>query len=52
MLDKLHKRTCKTVGPSFTVFFLPLALWRNVGSLSRLCRYYLVYVYLNWLNGH
>ena len=52
MLDKLHKRTCKTVGPSFTVFFLPLTLWLNVGSLSRLCRYYLVYVYLNMLNGH
>ena len=40
LLDKLQKRTCRTVGPSFYASTEPLAHCRNVASLSLFCRYY------------
>ena len=39
-LQKLQKRTCRTVGPSLNTSLEPLAHRRNVASLSRFCRYY------------
>ena len=42
LLGKLQKRICRTVGPSLTASFEPLAHCR--------CRYTLVDVHLNWLN--
>ena len=40
LLDKLQKRTCRTVGPSPTASLEPLAHCRNVASLSLFYRYY------------
>ena len=40
LLDKLQKRTCRTVGPSFAASFEPLAHRPNVASLSLFYRYY------------
>ena len=40
LLDKLQKRICGTVGPSFAASLEPLAHSRNVASLSLLYRYY------------
>ena len=40
LLDKLQKRICRTVGPSFAASLEPLAHRRNVASLSLFCRYY------------
>ena len=40
LLDKLQKRICRTVGPSFAAFLEPLAHRRNVASLSLFYRYY------------
>ena len=41
LLDKLQKRVCRTVGPSFVASPEPLAHQRNVASLSLFYRYYL-----------
>ena len=40
LLDKLQKRICRIVGPSFAASLEPLALGRNVVSLSLFYRYY------------
>ena len=40
LLDKLQKRICGTVGPSFAASLEPLAHRRNVASLSLFYRYY------------
>ena len=40
LLDKLHKRICRTVGPSLAASLEPLAHRRNVASLSLFDRYY------------
>ena len=40
LLDKLQKRTCRTVDPSRAVSLEPLAHRRNVASLSLFCKYY------------
>ena len=40
LLDKLQKRICRTVGPSFAASHEPLAHRRNVASLSLFYRYY------------
>ena len=40
LLDKLQKRICRTVEPSFAVSLEPLAHRRNLASLSLLYRYY------------
>ena len=40
LLDKLQKRLCRTVGPSFAASLEPLAHRRNVASLSFFYRYY------------
>ena len=40
LLDKLQKRTCKTVGTSLGASFEPLARRRNVASLFLFYRYY------------
>ena len=40
LLDKLQKRICRIVGPSFTASLEPLAHCRNVASLSVFYRYY------------
>ena len=40
LLDKLQKRICRTVGPSFAASLEPLAHRRNVTSLSLFYRYY------------
>ena len=40
LLDKLQKRICRTVGPSFAASLKPLAHRRNVASLSLFYRYY------------
>ena len=40
LLDKLQKRICRTVGPSFAASLEPLAHRRNVASLSLFYRYY------------
>ena len=40
LLKKLQKRICRTVGPSLTTSFEPLAHRRNVPSLSLCYRYY------------
>ena len=40
LLDKLQKRTCRTVGPTLADSLEPLAHRRNVVSLSLLYRYY------------
>ena len=40
MLDKLLKRTCRTVGPSLAASLEPLAHRQNVASLSLFYRYY------------
>ena len=40
LLDKLQKRTCRTVGPSLAASLEPLAHRRNVASLSLFYRYY------------
>ena len=40
LLDKLQKRICRTVGPSFAASLEPLAHCRNVTSLSLFYRYY------------
>ena len=39
LLDKLQKRICRTVGPSFATSLEPLAHRRNVASLSLFYRY-------------
>ena len=40
LLDKLQKRTCRTVGPSFAASLEPWAHRRNVASLHLFYRYY------------
>ena len=40
LLDKLQKRICRIVGPSLAASLEPLALCRNVASLSLFYRYY------------
>ena len=40
LLDKLQKRICKTVGPSFAACFEPLAHRRNVANFNLFYRYY------------
>ena len=40
LLDKLQKRICRIVGPSFAASLEPLAHHRNVASLSLFYRYY------------
>ena len=40
LLDKLHKRICRTVGPSLAASLEPLAHHQNVASLSLFYRYY------------
>ena len=40
LLDKLHKRKCRTVGPSLAASFEPLAHRWNVASLNLFYRYY------------
>ena len=40
MLDKLQKQICRTVGPSLAASLEPLALRRNVASLSFCYRYW------------
>ena len=40
LLEKLQKRICRTVGPSFTASFESLAHRRNVSSLSLIYRYF------------
>ena len=40
LLDKLQKRICRTVGPSFAASLEPLAHCRNVTSLGLFYRYY------------
>ena len=40
LLDKVQKRICRTVGPSFAASLEPLAHRRNVASLSLFYRYY------------
>ena len=40
LLDKLHRRICRIVGPSLAASLEPLAHRRNVASLSLLYRYY------------
>ena len=40
LLDKLQKRTCRTVGPSLAASLEPSAHRRNVASLSLFYRYY------------
>ena len=49
LLDKLQKRTYRTVGLSVVTSCKPLAHLRNIASLSLFYRY-LVDVHLNWLN--
>ena len=49
MLDKLQKRICRSVGPSFAASLEPLAHHRNAATLSFFYKYYLD-VYLNSLN--
>ena len=39
LVDKLQKRTCRTVGPSLAASLEPLAHHRNVVSLSLFYRY-------------
>ena len=41
LLDKLQKRICKTIGPSFAATLEPLAHHWNVASLSLFYTYYL-----------
>ena len=40
LLDKLEKRTCRTVGLSLAASLEPLAHRQNVASLSLVYRYY------------
>ena len=40
LLEKLQKRICRTVGPSFAASLAPLAHRHNLASLSLFCRYY------------
>ena len=40
LLDKLQKRTCRTVGPSFAASIEPLPHRRNVACLCIFFRYY------------
>ena len=40
LLDKLHKRICRAVGPSLAASLEPLAHRQNVASLSLFYRYY------------
>ena len=47
LLDKLHKRISRTVGPSLAVSLEPLAHRRNVAFSIGIT---LVDVHLNWLN--
>ena len=49
-LDKLQKRICRTVGPSFSTSPEPSACCRNVISLRQLICIILICVYLIWLN--
>ena len=53
LLDKLHKRICRAVGPSLAASLEPLAHRQNVASLSLFYRYYFGCpsedVHLNWL---
>ena len=41
LLDKLQKRICRTVGPSFAACLEPLSHHQNVASLSLFYRYYI-----------
>ena len=49
LLDKLQKRTCKTVGPSLAACLEPLVHGQNVASLILFYRYYFGNVLQNWL---
>ena len=40
LLDKLQKRLCRTVGPSYAASLEPLTYIRNVASLNLFYRYY------------
>ena len=40
LLDKLRKRICRAVGPSFATSLEPLAHRQNLASLNLFCRYY------------
>ena len=40
LLDKLHKRICRTVGPSLAASLKPLVDRRNIASLYLFYRYY------------
>ena len=40
VLDTLHKRVCRTVGPTFAASLETLGHRRNVASLSFFCMYY------------
>ena len=40
MLDKLQKRICRTLGPSLSASFVPLAYRRNVAIFNLFYRYY------------
>ena len=40
VVDKLHRRLCRTVGPTLAASFKPLGNCRNVASLILLYRYY------------
>ena len=40
ILDKLQKRICRTVGPSFAASLESLVHHRNVASFILFCRYY------------
>ena len=42
LLDEVQQQICRTVGPSIAGFLEPLALTRNVPSLSLFYRYYFV----------
>ena len=50
LLDKLQKRICRAVDPSFAASLEYLAHRRNVASLSLFYRYSLVDVHLNWFH--
>ena len=50
LLDKRQKRICRTVGPLLAASLKPLALRRNVASLSLSIGITLVDVLQNWLN--
>ena len=50
LLEKLQKRICRTVGPSFATSLAPLAHRHNLASLVFSAGITLVHVLQNWLN--